>query len=917
MGLAVHPPEPATIWRGSPACPAPGLGQDAGRTGWDLGAFDPDRPVLERLHAVATALPDHPAVIDEAGRLTFRELWQVAVRLGLAARRASPREAPLCILLPENRYYPAALFAGLMAGRAIVPLDRQTPASRIADILRDSCASAAVLCAADLPAMDLPHGVAPIVLETVLADMTATPSSPIAPLSMDAPASILYTSGSTGSPKGIAGSERGWAQNMWVQSRGAGWRSGDVGLRLGPTGTAWGLNMNGGLLLHGATVAIVDIARQGIQATLRLIGELGVTVLHAGPSLVKALLRAPDGGAALAGLRLVGLGGEPLLLADVADIRAGLPRDCVVFNLLAATETYIAQWALTARQGYDPIRSASGFICPGYEVAILGENGHPVAANGVGELVVRSRYVALGDWRDGKLDPTRFPADPTDPSRRIYRTGDEARLADDGMVTLLGRRDRMLKINGRRVEPAEIEAALRAGDDVMDCMVLPHRFGARTSLVAFVLPRAGRPPQDLPERLREMLRATMPGYLVPGRIELRAHFPLLPGGKIDARALLASLTAPAAPRPEDDAAEPRAASDIAAQIARVWRVALGRHAPTDRGFGAAGGDSLQLLEFVFRLEKLLGASLPLEAFTMDGTIGDFAAIAEGRLPPGPSKAQGSRTTLLMLPGLSGVGPRLAAFRAACQPDLDIMFLRWGTWHGYVSPGFDMVKLLDKLMAQINAGVPDGRVWLAGYSIGGTVAHALARRLTDAGREVAFLGLFDSRARLRPAGPAEPAEPARASRPSNFSRSFRPPKQGSTALQNVSRSVAGLLCSPWGRGLLRAAAGSRLPVPHSGLAFYLQRRLNRTLLEALLLEGVARPGFLAPLANTPTVLFRTEQQRPGATANQGWEEFCPELTVIPVGGNHVTLFDAPQGRDLVERLTTMVRAISKRDQAEQI
>jgi acyl-coenzyme A synthetase/AMP-(fatty) acid ligase len=172
---------------------------------------------------------------------------------------------------------------------------------------------------------------------------------------------------------------------------------------------------------------------------------------------------------------------------------------------------------------------------------IVDAQGRPCPPGEVGELWLRSRYAALGEWVDGRLVPGRLEPDPADPSLRVYRTGDLARLSPDGAFVVLGRMDRMVKVHGQRVEPAEIEAALRRSAEVTQAAAIAREAGARTVLVAFVVPAASVPAPGLEERLRALLAAALPEPMRPARIILRPALPVLPGGKRDEAALLRLL----------------------------------------------------------------------------------------------------------------------------------------------------------------------------------------------------------------------------------------------------------------------------------------------------------------------------------------------------------------------------------------
>jgi acyl-coenzyme A synthetase/AMP-(fatty) acid ligase len=192
---------------------------------------------------------------------------------------------------------------------------------------------------------------------------------------------------------------------------------------------------------------------------------------------------------------------------------------------------------------------------PGQTISVEDAAGKQVAPGEAGELVIRGRYVALGHWIGGKLDASAFPADPSAPWVRGYRTGDMVLLRADGMLVPVGRADRQVKINGTRVEPGETEAALRGLSGVMDAAVLVHGDASAPILVAFVVPTAGEHAMEpfaqtaaqLARGWRTTLAALLPPQQVPAQIRVVPAIPLLPSLKPDLgalRVLLATQDAP-------------------------------------------------------------------------------------------------------------------------------------------------------------------------------------------------------------------------------------------------------------------------------------------------------------------------------------------------------------------------------------
>ena len=170
------------------------------------------------------------------------------------------------------------------------------------------------------------------------------------------------------------------------------------------------------------------------------------------------------------------------------------------------------------------------------DYALLDETGHAALSGQPGELVLRSRHIACGEWRDGCCVPGRMQPDPSLPGWRILRTGDLMRLGPDGMLRFVSRADRQIKINGVRIEPAEIESVLRSTPGVADAAVVARRRGPGMVLFAYVAADAERH-RALHALLRDRLRAELPAAMRPAQIIWLERMPYLPGGKVDLRAL--------------------------------------------------------------------------------------------------------------------------------------------------------------------------------------------------------------------------------------------------------------------------------------------------------------------------------------------------------------------------------------------
>jgi acyl-coenzyme A synthetase/AMP-(fatty) acid ligase len=358
------------------------------------------------------------------------------------------------------------------------------------------------------------------------------------PPDVDAPAFILCTSGSTGQPKAIVHSQRTMLHLARTAHDALHVDDSDRVMPLSSLASLGGITPLLSYPLGGASLHLIDLKVRGLGGMLSDLAEQPITILRAAPSTLRGITRLPEAAKAFARLRIVQTYGESLTRMDLRSLRAVIAPQCYVRSTYGSTEAGGMSWFAEESDAHDPNLMATGALMPDTAAAIVDETGAPCARGEIGELLVCSRYNALGEFIDGRLVAGRLEPDPLDAMRRIYRSGDLARCDRDGIFVVVGRRDRMAKINGQRVEPAEIENVLRRHPAVDNAEVLTHTRANGTALMAFVVAMAGRA-TGLESTLRAELRRLLPGYMVPARVVLVDAMPLLPGGKIDVQALRA------------------------------------------------------------------------------------------------------------------------------------------------------------------------------------------------------------------------------------------------------------------------------------------------------------------------------------------------------------------------------------------
>ncbi|MEV5593673.1 amino acid adenylation domain-containing protein [Streptomyces sp. NPDC052496] len=732
--------------------------------GWNATARPLSPVTLPELFGAQVArTPDAVAVVGADVSLSYGELDAWAGRLAqvLAGRGAGP-ERVVAVALPRSVELVVALLAVLKSGAAYLPVDPALPAERV-HLLLDEARPVYVL--------DDPEDVRNPRPE-------AAGTGPAVPLTPSHPAYVLYTSGSTGAPKGVIVPHHAVVNRLLGIQEEFGLEPSDSCLYKAPAAfdaSVWELFWP---LTTGARVVVAAPEGHRDPAYLAaLIREHAVTTVHFVPSMLRAFIDEPAA-ARCTSLRRVQTGGEPLPteLRDRATSLLGTRLN----HLYGPTETTIhattwsweqqtaaARNTLTDHEtpaGQDtsdgratatrpvpigrPVRNIRAYVLD----AGLG----PVPPGATGELYVAGVQLARGYLARPGLTAERFVACPFGaPGERMYRTGDLARWTADGVLAFAGRADDQVKLRGIRIEPGEIEAVLTRHEAVAAAAaaVREDRPGDQR-LVAYVVPAPGTEPH--PADLRRHAAQHLPEFMVPTAVVLLPALPLTPSGKLDRRALPGpgplSVTAGRPARtPEEEVL-----CGLFAEVLGLTGTGI------DDDFFGLGGDSLAAIRLTRRIREAAGVELSVSDL--------FAAPTVSRLMD--RLRVGVRNdafdVLLALRDSGGLPPLFCVHPAGglswCYtgllrhlgPDRPVYGLQA---RGLARPEAyptSMDELVTDYVRQLRSVRPTGPYHLLGWSFGGLAAHAVAVRLQAEGEEVAFLAVLDSYPRA-PEVPAPPVE----------------------------------------------------------------------------------------------------------------------------------------------------------------
>ncbi|RKH60321.1 non-ribosomal peptide synthase/polyketide synthase, partial [Corallococcus aberystwythensis] len=601
--------------------------------------------------ARVAATPDAVAVVRDGEPLTYGALEARANRLAhhLRGLGVGP-DVKVGVCIERSFELVVALLGILKAGGAYVPLDPEYPRERLAFMLED-CQPRVVVTRARLAGALPPGPGQRVLLDAEEAAWTRHPATPPEVLLSDEHlAYVLYTSGSTGQPKGVQVSHAAIVRLVHQVDY----------VRLGPrervlhfaplafdasTFELWGPLLTGGRLVLAPPGAL------SLEALGRVITGEGVTTLWLTAGLFHQVVEhAPE---VLRGVRQLLAGGDVLSASHVQRVLA-LHPDCQVINGYGPTE--VTTFATTHAVSRTEDARASlpiGRPIAGTRVRVLAPDGAPVPVGVAGELFLGGAGLARGYQGRPELTAERFVPDPfsSEPGARLYRTGDLVRWTEGGRLEFLGRVDHQVKVRGYRIEPGEIEALLRQHPDVREAAVVVRedRPGDKR-LTGYVSWRGDRPPE--PKALHDFLRARLPEFMCPTAFGVLAELPLTPNGKVDRRALprlegggLERSTPQVAPR-----------DPLEASLAALWADVLGlERVGVEDSFFELGGHSLLALRLIARVRQVFQRDVPLAALFESSTV---AALAR-RLAGTPLSGDGRDST--PIPRRNGAVPPPLSF----------------------------------------------------------------------------------------------------------------------------------------------------------------------------------------------------------------------------------------------------------------
>ncbi|XHB98504.1 non-ribosomal peptide synthetase [Nitratireductor sp. ac15] len=587
-------------------------------------AYDRDVAVHHIVAEIARIKPNATAISFGGVEMTYGVLDRTASKLAARLITMGVRKGDIVgLLLPRAAKTLIAKLAILKAGAAYAPFDPAYPVDHLSYMVEDSAPRALMIdrdsasLAASLP-----------IARGSLVDTDNALSEPAGDeLRVAFPsigggdaAYVMYTSGSTGRPKGVVIPHRG-IQRLVCDQNFVEFRPNDVVLHTATISFDAATFEIWGALLNGARLAGIADRTLSMQRIADTIDRERVSVMLLTTGLFNLLVDHPSG--KLTSLRHVLFGGE-VASSDHARRFLSARPGCVLTNVYGPTEVSCMASAFQI-----PADFAGDTVPIGYSIAnngthILDDDLNVLPAGQEGQLAVSGDGLAIGYLNRPELTQERFVAitAKNGESLRCYLTGDRAVMDADGLLHFRGRRDRQVKIDGKRIELDEIENALRRDGHLADAVVECHQAGSAKRLVAYLRPKtvAGLDETDLAAAVFRRLKGVLPAHMVPGRAIVLREFPMNRAGKVDRSRLPAPTEAPAAMA---------AAEGMEAIIARHWRRVLGTDTGgLDQNFFDLGGTSMQLMRVHAALEQELGRSIDVVSVFEHPKIRSLARFLE-------------------------------------------------------------------------------------------------------------------------------------------------------------------------------------------------------------------------------------------------------------------------------------------------
>jgi amino acid adenylation domain-containing protein len=701
---------------------------------------DVETSIPERFEKIVRMYPSQVAVKAGDRTVCYNQLNLMANRVAeRVIGDAFAHSGPVCMLIDNGPELIATMLGILKAGRFFTFVDASAPKARIASIVRQSQTRLLLhqkrhsLLAKEIAAgcqlVEVESLEASVCIENIV--MRIAPSDPSV---------VIYTSGSTGQPKGVVHSHRSLLHST-LRRTNILHVSPEDRVSLLSSGTPNVVFIVFMAILNGAALIIFDTQKDGIPNLKGWLQAEKISICFISTQFFRILSDSVTEKDGLSDLRVLRLSGEAARRSDLELFRERFPKQCIIVNALSSSETGVTRkYFLNYDSQIFTENLPLGYSLEGMDLSLVDDHGGPVIFDNAGEIVVRSKYLASGYWNNPDLTAAKFKADPDDPGKRLYYTGDLGLMLPDGCLIHKGRKDFRVKIRGYGVDLVEVQKALLSHPDIREAVVVaPQSEAGEARLIGYYSCQSE--PGPTVSELRSFLKNQLADYMIPSTFVQLDTIPLALNGKVDRHALpvpdnlRSNLDAPFV-GPRDSTEE---------KLVKVWAEFLG----VDRvgihdDFFDLGGHSLMSVRLINQVNKAFGKKLPEVTIYHAPTVEQFAMILvqESWTAPwslmAPIQPRGTKPPFFW--SMEGDGDiRLVNYLDPNQP---LYALVHQCRNGKRAIYHCLEDIAAHHLEEIRMVQPHGPYFLGGYCFGGMLAFEIAQQLQKQGEQVALLVLLD-------------------------------------------------------------------------------------------------------------------------------------------------------------------------------